>query len=430
MTRFIYSCLLTLISPLLLVYLTIRSKKNPDYRHRWGERFGLTQLQPTQILVHAVSMGETLAAVPLIRNLLSDHPKIRITLTSSSPTGSAEVTKAFAKELASGQIQHAYLPFDISFCIKHFLRQVQPSVCLIMETELWPNFIHFAHKQGCKLALINGRLSKKSSIKYHKWSGISRPMLSKINIFAVQTQIEAQRFINLGVNPQDINVCGSLKFDLQIKPELIAQAQALRKKWHKSHVWIAGSVHPAEFAAIIQAHQSLLKTQPDTLLVMVPRHPEQFDLAAEQLSQAKLNFAKRSQNQTINLDTQVLLGDTMGELLLLYGASDIAFIGGTLIERGGHNPLEAAAFGLPILSGDHYWNFAEITEKLMLANNLILISNANTLAVKLGQLFADPKTREIAGAAGLKTVKDNQGALHKQYQLVSALINNSLITSN
>ncbi|MCF1428275.1 MAG: lipid IV(A) 3-deoxy-D-manno-octulosonic acid transferase [Shewanella sp.] len=425
MNRIGYSILVTLLSPLLLLYLLLRARKSPEYRLRWSERFGLHKVRATDMLLHSVSMGETLAALPLIRRLLATHPELTITITTSSPTGSAEVAKAFAGELAAGRVQHLYLPFDLPCCIGRFVRQVQPQVCVIMETELWPNVIHYAAEQGARIILANGRLSAKSFAQYQKWPSLSRPMLAKLDCLAVQTQAEADRFIELGVAPDKVLVCGSLKFDLPLDPQLQPGSQVMRSDWHKADapVWVAGSVHPGEFAAVITAHKALLDHFPQALLIMVPRHPEQFASAAQVLADSGLTVVRRSEGMAVTRETQVLLGDTMGELLQWYAAADFAFVGGTLIPNGGHNPLEAAALGLPVIMGPNHRDFLEITGMLQQAGNLCVVKDAAALALRVAELASNEPARAAAGEGGIAVLERNRGALTRQYTLVESLLN-------
>lgn len=346
MFRILYSVILYLLSPLVFGYFAFRAYKSRDYRGRFLERLGCTKLDTADVVFHCVSVGETLAAVPLIKKLMAQQPNCRITVTTTSPTGSAQVIKAFGDT-----VQHVYLPLDFSFAVKRFLQQTSPKVMVIMETELWPNLLHFAHHQGVKLLLANARLSAKSAKQYQSKGWLTRPMLKQLDNVLVQTQVEAERFASLGVSVDKINVCGSVKFDLVIEDALREKAKVLRAGWmrQQSPVWVAGSVHPGEFEAMLNAHKTLLAQYPDALLIMSPRHPEQFNLAAITVTQAGLTLARRSMNDEVNAQTQVLLGDTMGELLLMYGAADQAFVGGSLIENGAHNPLEPAAMGLPVM---------------------------------------------------------------------------------
>lgn len=419
MNRFLYSTILYLLSPLLIVYLAFRAIKSPDYRGRWGERFGLTRLKSTDLLIHSVSMGETLAAIPLIRLIMQSHPELSITVTTTSPTGSAEVRKAFGDS-----VQHCYLPFDLPWCVRRFLRQVSPKSCIIMETELWPNLVAVAAKRGVRLMLANARLSAKSAAQYAKRPKLSRPMLQRLDVIAVQTQVEAQRFIELGVSPDRVTVCGSLKFDLSITPERLANAKLLRQTWGRktSPIWVAGSVHPGEFDAMLIAHRQLLAQWPDALLIIAPRHPEQFSAVAEVVASQGFELIRRSGNLPVTATTQVLVGDTMGELLTFYGAADQAFVGGTLINNGGHNPLEPVAMGVPVMVGPNHWDFAQITQMLADAGGLRVVASADELAANLIEYFAKPELRQQAVNAGLAVVEANRGALQQQYLLAQSLI--------
>ncbi|MCL1091872.1 lipid IV(A) 3-deoxy-D-manno-octulosonic acid transferase [Shewanella profunda] len=419
MNRFLYSTILYLLSPLLIVYLAFRAIKSPDYRGRWGERFGLTTLKSTDLLIHSVSMGETLAAIPLIRLIQQSLPELSITVTTTSPTGSAEVRKAFGDS-----VQHCYLPFDLPWCVQRFLSQVSPKWCVIMETELWPNLVAIAAKRGVRLMLANARLSAKSAAQYAKRPKLSRPMLQRLDVIAAQTQVEAQRFIELGVSPERVTVCGSLKFDLSITPERLANAKLLRQTWGRetSPIWVAGSVHPGEFDAILAAHRQLLARWPDALLIIAPRHPEKFTAVVEVVASQGFEFVRRSDDQPVTVTTQVLVGDTMGELLTFYGAGDQAFVGGSLIQHGGHNPLEPIAMGIPVMVGPNYRDFAQITQMLADAGGLRIVVSADELGVNLIEYFAEPELRQQAANAGLAVVEANRGALERQFTLVQSLL--------
>lgn len=419
MNRILYSALLYFLSPLLVLYLVIRAIKSPSYRGRWGERFGLSRLQPTDLLIHSVSMGETLAAIPLINKLMEQYPKLTVTVTTTSPTGSAEVTKAFG-----GRVQHCYLPFDLPWCVARFINQVQPKQCIIMETELWPNLVHQAKRRGIKLMLANARLSEKSAKQYQQRPKLSTPMLQALDVIAAQSNQAAKRFIALGVEPGKVKVCGSLKFDLAVGQQHIDKATLLRNQWQRveTPIWVAGSVHPGEFDIMLTAHKQLLTRFPEALLVMVPRHPEQFDVAANRIKSAGFNLARRSEGDEVSIDTQVLLGDTMGELLSFYAAADQAFVGGTLIPNGGHNPLEPAALGLPVYVGPNHWDFAEITLMLKQAGALGVVESADDLVLQLLDKFDDNAAYLKIRQAGLKVVAENKGALVEQFKLASRLI--------
>ncbi|MFT5789613.1 MAG: 3-deoxy-D-manno-octulosonic-acid transferase [Shewanella sp.] len=423
MNRSLYSALLYLISPLLLVYLAIRAFKSPDYRGRWGERFGLKDLRQTDLLLHSVSMGETIAAIPLIKQIQAIYPDLSITVTTTSPTGSAEVIRAFADE-----VQHCYLPFDLSWCSRRFVKQVAPKTCIIMETELWPNLVHYLKRNGSKVLLANARLSQKSADAYQKRQRLNLPMLQSLDAIAAQSEQAATRFIELGVNKNKVKVCGSLKFDLNVDQVRIEAAKAMREGWKAEHrpVWVAGSVHPGEFELMLQAHQRVIEQYPTALMVMVPRHPEQFDAAVTAVKQAKMLVARRSLNHDVTAQTQVVVGDTMGELLTLYAAADQAFVGGTLIESGGHNPLEPAAVGLPVFVGPNHWDFNEITQLLQNEGALQIVDSSEQLAQMLVEMFSNKQAYATASDAAKQVVAQNRGALQKQFALVESLINRKI----
>lgn len=419
MARFLYSLLLYCLSPFVVLYLLFRSFKSEDYRQRWLERFGLKRLSQTDILIHSVSMGETLAALPLIRAIKSTYPELSVTVTTTSPTGSAEVIKGLGES-----VQHCYLPFDFSLCISLFLKKIRPKYLIIMETELWPNLIHFAAGMGTKLMLVNGRLSEKSMRQYQKYIHLTLPMLNKLDLIATQSPAISQRFASLGVDGQKLFACGSLKFDLNIDSAQQDKATKLRQvlKLKERFIWVAGSVHPGEFDDILNAHKQLLAVQPNALLIMVPRHPEQFNAAAAAITAHQLSSVRRSENIDLDIDTQVLLGDTMGELLSFYGAADQAFVGGTLIENGGHNPLEPAALGLPVLLGPHYWDFAEIADLLNEAGGLRFIDSAESLSRALIVYLQDKEAYHQASIAVLSVVDNNRGSLIHHMNLIDPLI--------
>ncbi|MCL1124416.1 lipid IV(A) 3-deoxy-D-manno-octulosonic acid transferase [Shewanella surugensis] len=419
MARFLYSLLLYCLFPLVIVYLMVRSFKSKDYRKRWDERFGMKGLRQTDLLIHSVSMGETLAALPLIRQLQQDYPELSITVTTTSPTGSAEVIKGLGDT-----VQHCYLPFDFSVCIHRFLKQIKPQYLIIMETELWPNLVHFASKMNTKLMLANARLSEKSATQYRKRIKLTLPMLDKLDLIVTQSDLISERFVELGVEGRKVHVCGSLKFDLQIAAQQQKAADDLRQilTLEERFIWVAGSVHPGEFDDIINAHKQLLLVQPNALLIMVPRHPEQFNAAAAAIKTSQLDGIRRSMQAEVETKTQVLLGDTMGELLSFYGVADQAFVGGTLIENGGHNPLEPAALGLPVLLGPHYWDFAEIADLLNEAGALRFIDSAESLSAALIDYLSKGVNYQQASAAALEVVAQNKGALDKHLQLIKAIM--------
>ena len=416
MNRYLYSLLFHFCLPLIGLRLAWRAWRAPAYARRIGERFALLPpLRPGGIWVHAVSVGESIAAAPLVRELLARYPDLPITLTCMTPTGSERIRALFPEAQFAGRVQHCYLPYDLPWAAARFLKQARPKLAVIMETELWPNYIHQCALRGIPVALANGRLSARSARGYGRFAKLTAPMLAELNLLAVQTQVEAERFIALGARPEAVEVTGSIKFDQQVDAEVSARASALRGQWQAKQrpVWIAASTREGEDALVIQAHRRLLASQPDALLILVPRHLERFDTAATQLREAGLTFVRRSSGEAVGPDVQVLLGDSMGELMFLYALADIAFVGGSLVETGGHNPLEPTALGLPVIMGPHRFNFLEITAQLLERGALSEVADADALGDQVAMLLSNPARAAEMRDAGLAVLKANQGALER-----------------
>ncbi len=412
MNRALYSLLLHLALPLLAGRLAWRAWRAPAYSRRIGERFavGLPAFKPGGIWVHAVSVGESIAAAPLIRALLARYPDLPITITCMTPTGSERIQALFG-----GRIQHCYLPYDLPWAAARFLDRVQPCLALVMETELWPNHIHQCAQRGIPVALANARLSERSARGYARFAKLTAPMLAQLSLVAVQTAAEAERFRKLGAFDACVEVTGSIKFDLSIEPELLQRAAGLREQWQVTQrpIWIAASTHAGEDEIVLAAHRQLLEQWPEALLILVPRHPERFASVFELCRQQGFSTRRRSSGEPLVASDQVLLGDTMGELLLLYALADIAFVGGSLVANGGHNLLEPAALGLPVLSGQHLFNFLEIAAKLRDAGALIEVTDARALAESVAMLWREPGQAEKMRDAGLAVMQANQGALDR-----------------
>ena len=414
MTRTLYTLLFHLGLPLVAIRLWLRARKAPAYARRIGERFAinLPALQPGGIWVHAVSVGESIAAAPMIRELLKRYPQLPITVTCMTPTGSERIQALFADE---PRIQHCYLPYDLPWAAARFLNRVQPKLAVIMETELWPNHIHQCARRGIPVALANARLSARSARGYARFAGLTRPMLEEMSLIAAQTEAEAERFRQLGARPECVEVTGSIKFDLSIDPQLLVRARELREQWQAQErpVWIAASTHAGEDEIVLAAHHQLLDHYPNALLVLVPRHPERFNAVYELCQGEGLATVRRSSGEPVTAATQVLLGDTMGELLFLYALADTAFVGGSLVPNGGHNLLEPAALARPVLSGPHLFNFLQISALLRDAGALEEVDDASGLALAVRRLFELPQDARRMGQAGLTVMQLNQGALQR-----------------
>lgn len=414
MNRFLYSMLFYMALPVVTGRLYWRARKAPAYKQRIGERFAfnLANIKPHGIWIHAVSVGESIAAAPMINALLEAHPELPITITCMTPTGSERI-----KSMFGDRVQHCYMPYDAPCIAKRFLKKLQPKLAVIMETELWPNHIYYCHKMNIPVVLANARLSERSAKGYAKFSKITRPMFQSINWIAVQTQTEARRFIELGALAENVAVIGSIKFDINVEAELTKKANELRKKWQSTTrlTWIAASTHAGEDEIVLEAHRQLLAQHPNALLILVPRHPERFNEVYE-LTTKHFKAVRRSAQTLANHQTQVVVGDTMGELLFLYGLADIAFVGGSLVDTGGHNVLEPVALHKPVICGPHLYNFQEITNQLADANALAIVNNSQELFLQLKRLFEDQALMEQMVQGGNRIMQHNQGALERLVQ--------------
>ncbi|MCS3434138.1 lipid IV(A) 3-deoxy-D-manno-octulosonic acid transferase [Klebsiella sp. BIGb0407] len=412
----LYTALIYLIQPFVWVRLLLRSRKAPAYRKRWLERYGFChgKVAPDGILLHSVSVGETLTAIPLVRALRHRYPTLPITVTTMTPTGSERAQSAFGKN-----VHHVYLPYDLPCAMNRFFDTTRPKLVIVMETELWPNMIAILHKRKIPLVIANARLSERSAKGYKKLGHFARRLMSRITLIAAQNEEDGQRFIDLGLKRNQLTVTGSLKFDISVTPELAARAIALRSQWapHRK-VWIAASTHDGEERIILEAHRQLLESFPDLLLILVPRHPERFADAQTLIRKAGFSYILRSSNEVPSTSTQVVIGDSMGELMLLYGIADIAFVGGSLVERGGHNPLEPAAHAIPVLMGTHTFNFKDICAKLQQADGLITVTDAESIAKEISTLLTDEDYRLYTGRHAVEFLHQNQGALQRLLQIL------------
>lgn len=412
MARLFYTALFYVSLPIIVARLWWRGRRAPAYRQRIGERFGwfAQTVAPNGIWVHAVSVGEVIAAAPLVRQLLQRHPDMALTITTMTPTGSERVRALFG-----ASVFHVYAPYDVPYCIAQFLRRVQPRLLIIIETELWPNTIHACSEHNIPVVLANARLSEKSARGYRRFGAITTPMLRELNKVVAQNTEDGARFVALGLPAQNLSVSGSIKFDIALDIDVIARAEKTRADWRGAgrFIWIAASTHAGEDDIVLQAHRQLRVKFPDALLILVPRHPERFNEVAALIAKNDFEFVRRSAASAIQNDTAVFLGDTMGELLFLFGCADCAFVGGSLIARGGHNALEPAAWSLPIITGPSDFNFREISALLQRENALSVVRDVNSLADALCGLAEDAALRAQRGSAAKKVVAENRGALER-----------------
>ncbi|MEX0605668.1 MAG: lipid IV(A) 3-deoxy-D-manno-octulosonic acid transferase [Marinobacter sp.] len=410
MLHYLYSLFFRLALPFVLIRLWWQGRQSPEIWHHWQQRLGYVARSPEPVIwVHAVSVGETIAAAPLVKALLRRNPAVPILMTAMTVTGSER-----AKAMFGDQVHYAFSPYDTPGSVKRFVDRINPKALVIMETELWPNMIALTHSRNVPIFLINARLSSRSARGYSRVGSLVKPLLESISWVAAQADGDAQRFMKIGAKPETVSVTGSIKFDVEISRSLRDEAAVLRATLggERRPIWIAASTHIGEDEQILSAHQKLLAGDPTTLLIIVPRHPDRFDDVAALVNSKGLSLARRSLGDG-GSNAQVYLGDTMGELLMLYGVSDVAFVGGSLIERGGHNPLEPAAWGRPVLSGPHVFNFETIYAQLKAGNGLFITDTQEELAERVAALLNDLEMARAVGAWALAVVDANRGALEK-----------------
>ncbi|MDJ0807090.1 MAG: lipid IV(A) 3-deoxy-D-manno-octulosonic acid transferase [Gammaproteobacteria bacterium] len=418
--RNLYSLLMLLLLPILLLRLYWRGFKAPMYRERWQERLGYFRAAGYSgcIWLHAVSVGEVQAAVLLIRRLLEEYPHLPMVITTTTPTGAQRV-----KELFADEVIHLYGPFDMPFINRRFFDRLQPRLLILMETEIWPNLIHEAYLRHVPTLLANARLSVRSAQRYHRLSGLTRETLQKITLIAPQGESDAERFRALGARHSQVEVTGSIKFDIRLSASLREQSEVQRRAWGSERpVWLAASTHEGEEEQILRAHRRIRSAIPECLLVLVPRHPERFDLVAELASASGFTTTRRSVSRGCDLTTAVFVGDTMGELPLLFGAADVAFIGGSLVPHGGHNLLEAAAQSLPVVFGPHMFNFTEISELFLEKQAAWRVQDPDELAEVVTRWLQSASERSRIGENGRALLDSQRGALQKLTILVDGFL--------
>lgn len=392
--RHLYSLIWYLILPAVLLRLWWRGRRAPEYRRHWRQRLGYIALPPSPpdwIWLHAVSVGEVQAAAPLIRALLERYSAYGILVTTTTPTGKAALQRLFPDS-----ISHAYLPYDLPGAVGRFLATVKPCYAIIMETELWPNLLHHCNARRIPLLLANARLSARSARGYRLIRSFVVDMFDAFQTIATQSDGDRQRFIALGAEPDRVTVVGNLKFDAAPPLDTVARGHALRRQIGLNRpVWIAASTHEGEDAIVLDAHQRIRCQLPSALLILVPRHPERFDAVFALCTEMELKPVRFTRLAEGTHESAVLLVDAMGELLRAYAAADIAFVGGSLVATGGHNPLEPASLGIPIVSGPHVFNFELIYRLLRAADAVGVVKGSEALA----QSIIDGLTDRGAAAA-------------------------------
>ncbi|WHI45306.1 lipid IV(A) 3-deoxy-D-manno-octulosonic acid transferase [Microbulbifer sp. JMSA004] len=422
----LYSWLFRLFLPVVLLRLWWRGRSQPAYRQRLRERLGQVPKRHSRaplIWVHSVSVGETLAAVPVISKLAARHTDWQWLVTTTTPTGSERVHEAL-KPILGGRLLHYYLPYDLPECLVPFLNALNPSVLVIIETELWPNLLKLCSSRKIPTLLANARLSEKSARGYGRFPSLTCRMLGYLDRVVAQYPADMQRFIDLGLPSERAVANGNIKFDLSIDLGLASEAQALAHQWRGKSgrpIWLAASTHVGEDEVVLEAFSILKKKFSDLLLVLVPRHPQRFDGVARLCKERGFRLTRRSEGTAVEASDEVLLGDTMGELLRFYGACDIAFVGGSLVSVGGHNMIEPAAWGVPVISGPHLHNFSTVSSLLQEAGAMAVVEDGESMALQVQVWLEDVGQRMAVGQRAKAVALENSGALQRLLEEVESL---------
>jgi 3-deoxy-D-manno-octulosonic-acid transferase len=408
-------------APVISALMLWRGLTDRSYRARFGERFGLGSRLPAPVLwVHAVSVGEVQASAALVRALKQRHPDVPLLVTTFTPTGNERARALFA-DIAEVR----YLPFDLPGAMRRFLARVRPRCVVILETELWPNLFRACAARQIPIVVASARLSERSIGRYLKLAPLFRPLLSTGVVVGAQEEADAQRFRLLGAAPARTFVTGNLKFDVTVPEETHARGRRLRGQYAPDRpAWVAGSTHAGEEEAVLAAHRLVLKREPRALLVLAPRHPPRFAAVAQLLASEGFSFARRSRtgDEDSSRSVQVLLLDTLGELTDFYAGCDVAFVGGSLVPIGGHNLLEPAALGVPILTGPSISNAPQIAKALLTQGAAETVQDAAGLAARVTALLEDASARERMGGQGRACIETSRGALTRILGLIEPLL--------
>ncbi len=430
--RLLYTLFLYVIFPIVIIRLLWRSRANKAYRLRWLERLGFVSQQAQTakhnsiIWLHAVSVGEVIAAKPLIVGLMEEFPKCSLVVTTTTPTGSDRVNDIFFTQIKSQRLIHVYFPYDLLGSISRFLNAFKPKILIVVETEIWPNLYAKCHQRNIPVIMINARLSDKSMKSYRKVKGLVEETLSYVKVIAVRSLIDADRFSKLGADSRLIEKIGNIKYDLKIDQTQVDKGDDYKNVIKQRPVLVAASTHLGEDKKILFAYKTLIEQFPDLLLVLVPRHPERFDDVyddcLEQLPD-DLNVIKRSDfkqhPKSFKSQIHVIVGDSMGEMQMWYSLADLVFIGGSLVKTGGHNPLEATIFGVPVFSGPHMFNFEDITVELE-KDELLMICEDEFGLIEKASMFFDRIRSQNDKKTHIKQLKDKTDKFMQQHQGATA----------
>ena len=424
MARLLYNLLITVLTPLFLSRLFYKSLREPHYRRRWWRRFALGLPAPTRpgdglIWVHAVSVGELLAVAPLIERLLTEWPDKAVLVTNTTPTGSAETQKLFAD-----RVEHTWFPFDAPLVTGAFIRHWDPQLIVMVETEIWANLLTSAKDHSIPVALVNARLSARSARSYARFGSLTTKALNDFDLIACQSKSDFRRFVKIGADPEKMQVVGSIKFDIDPAARRV-QLEKIRDQLgeviRSRPLWAAASTHPGEEQLVIKAYLTLRERGLRTRLLLAPRHPNRTPEITKLLESHGLQYQKRSEYRPLSDSTDVLLLDTLGELSAFLGLADAAFIGGSLVPRGGHNPIEAAAWGCAVITGPHVTNFATIVRDMERGGVIRVVENEDELANRLARVWTGSADGDDAQVAR-RFIETRRGAARRQLELLKALV--------
>jgi len=410
--RFLYTLLLYLLSPYVFLRLYFKGRRNPDYRKRIRERFlwGMHEQTPVDVWVHAVSMGEVVAAKALVEHHLGQQKKVLV--TTMTPTGSSQVVRLFGD-----RVMHQYLPYDYPSIVKRFFYLYAPKLCIIMETELWPNLLAYAKREGRKLYLANGRISDKAYPSYLRVRWFFKPLLKTFDGIYTQSKLDAERFMALGAPKDKVAVLGNMKCDIVLTKAVSDPLVHLKALWGSARpVVIAASTHPGEEALLLAEFKKLQEAIADVVLLIAPRHPERFDAVFELAKGYKLALGRRSDEASITPNAEVIILDSLGELVGFYGLSDYAFVGGSLVSIGGHNVLEPIALEVPVVCGQYMQNSQSLCDELVQQEAMVQADTAASVmqAIIDWHQSADKKTHQIQNAN--QVLKLSQGAVARHIE--------------
>ena len=420
-SRFFYDIFTYLVSPLLIIHLVFRSVSDRRYIHRVAERFGFYKKQNNSqtIWVHAVSYGEVNAAQSLVRSLLEEYPDSRLIFTCTTPTASALIEDLFEDKVIS-----IYLPYDLKGPVKRFFEWAKPKMAIIIETEIWPNIYHYCGTREIPLILASACISDDSMKKYSILFGLFKDSVSQGIVVASQSEEDAQKFISLGAKEERTFVTGNLKFDIEVN-----LSSSIDKNIFKSEIinerfsWTAGSTHEREEKEAIRAHELIKEKIPNALLILAPRKPERFHAVSKILDQSELSYCKWSENKDKKIDSDVLLVDTLGDLLFFYSVGDMSFVGGSLFDIGGHNLIEPAVMMKPILTGPKLDNVLEIADQFRSNQAIIIVRDYKELCSSILELSEDKERCNQMTNNAMQVIEKNKGSKDKILQLIKPLIN-------